>query len=622
MSLVTIIWSMIAAACLTLAALHLPVWWRNRGDRAALSFTITAVATAAIAFCELFMLKATTPAGYATAVRWIHVPIAVLMIGLAGFALHYLGAGRRWLAGAAIGLRLVSLPINFSVGQNLNWLEVRELREVSFLGELVRVAVGVNNPWMLVGQLSVLLLLVFFADASLSAWRRGRRAAAIVVGGILSLLTLSGGVMAVALFWGGVQAPYTLSLFCLGIVGVMAYALSTELLRARELAGTLRSREQEAELAAEAASFGTFSRDMARDVIEASPKWRELFGFAPAQPLCLADLVQKVHADDRAAFADSAAKAIREGGTQHAEFRVPLADGRIRWIVAIGRVEYDARRHPLRSRGVCIDITARKQADQEMLRLRQDIAHVGRVSVMGQLASALAHEINQPLGAILRNAEAAAIFMQDPSPDLHEITAILEDIRKDDQRAGAVIDRMRTLLRRQEVEMKAVDVSQMLDDVATMLRPDATSRHIALEIDLPPRPPALLGDRVQLQQVLLNLILNGMDAIGAESGRPRRVMVTARPLGTDALEFSVADTGSGVAAAQMERIFDPFFTTKTSGIGMGLSISRSIVEAHAGHLWVENNPAGGANFRFTVRIASAAAPGSPAPTDRGAAAAC
>jgi two-component system sensor kinase FixL len=602
MSLVTVVWSMIGAACLTLAAVHLPVWWRNREARATLAFGIASASTAAIAFGELVMLKAPTPEVYATAVRWIHVPIAVLMVALAGFAFHYLGAGRRWLAGAAIGLRLLSLVINFTVGQNLNWLEVHALRDLVFLGEVVRVPVGVSNPWMAIGQLGVLLLLIFFIDASVTAWRRRRRAAALVVGGILALLMLSGGLLAVALFWGKVQAPYVLSLFCLGIVAVMAYALSTDLLRASKLVGDLSVKEQEAALAAEAADFGTFSRDMTRDVIEASDKWRDLFGFAPGQPLVLDDLVQRIHVDDRAAFADSTAAAIRDRGTQHVEFRVQPGDGRIRWIAAIGRVEFDTRGRPVRSRGVCIDISARKQAEQETLRLRQDIAHVGRVSVMGQLASALAHEINQPLGAILRNAEAALLFMQDPSPDLNEINAILEDIRKDDQRAGAVIDRMRALLRRDEAEMKPIDVAQMLDDVAALLRPDAAARHIALAIDLPPDPPRLLGDRVQLQQVLLNLILNGMDALGAGTGGLRKIVVTARRLGTHALEFSVADTGSGIAAAQIERIFDPFFTTKTSGIGMGLSISRSIVEAHDGHLWAENNAEGGATFHFSVRI--------------------
>jgi PAS domain S-box-containing protein len=604
MSFVTVVWSMIAAACLTLAAVHFPVWWRHRGEQTTLTFALAAVSTAGIAFCELGMLKASTPQAYATAVRWAHVPIVVLMVALAGFAFHYLGAGRRWLAATAIGLRLVSLVINFTVGDNLNWLEVQGLRDISFLGDVVRVPVGVSNPWMAVGQLGTFLLMVFFADASITAWRQGRRTAAIVVGSILTSLMLLGGALAVVLFWGTVQAPYTLTLFCLGIVVVMAYALSTDLLRAKQLVIELSEKEQEAALAAEAANLGTFTRDIPRDVIEASDEWRELFGFAPDEPLSLGGLLQKIHVDDRAAFGESTARAIREKGEQHVEFRLPLPDGRIRWIAAIGRVEFDSRGRPLRSRGACIDITSRKQAEQETLRLRQDIAHVGRVSVMGQLASALAHEINQPLGAILRNAEAAALFMQDPSPDLAEISAILEDIRKDDQRAGAVIDRMRALLRRQDVEMKALDVPQMLDDVAALLRPDAAARHIALEIDVPPDLPQLKGDRVQLQQVLLNLILNGMDALGTTVGNGRKVAVTARREGRDLLAFSVADTGTGISAAQIDRVFDPFFTTKTSGIGMGLSISRSIIEAHGGRLWAENNAGCGATFRFTLPVAA------------------
>jgi len=602
MSQVTVIWSMIGAACLTLAAIHVPVWWRNRDALATLSFAIAAIATAAIAGFELLMLKAATPAAHAEAARWIHVPVALFLIALASFAWHYLEAGRRWLAATAIGLRLVSLGINFSVGESLNWLEVRELRDVAFLGDEVRVPIGVANPWMIVGQAAVFLLAIFFADAVVTAWRQGRRTFGIVVtGGILTLLTLGGGGMAVILYWGGVQAPSTLALYCLGMVVLMAYALSSDLLRARQLVLELGEREQEVALAAEAANLGTFSRDIARDVIDASDAWRKLFGFAPEDTVNMHAVMQRVHVDDRGPLAESLARSLRDATTQHVEYRVPMADGRVRWISAIGRVELDNRGRPLRSRGVCIDITARKLAEQEMLQLRQDIVHVGRVSVMGQLASALAHEINQPLSAILRNAEAAALFMQDPSPDLAEITAILEDIRKDDQRAGAVIDRMRALLRRREVEMKPLDVPQMLDDVATLLRPDAAARHIAIDIAVGSDLPPTQGDRVQLQQVLLNLILNAMDAIGGRERR--RIAVTVQRDAAGRLEASVADSGTGVDVDHVERVFEPFFTTKASGIGMGLSISRGIVEAHGGELRVANNAEGGATFRFILPVA-------------------
>ena len=238
-----------------------------------------------------------------------------------------------------------------------------------------------------------------------------------------------------------------------------------------------------------------------------------------------------------------------------------------------------------------------------MLRLRQDIAHVGRVSVMGQISAALAHEINQPLGAILRNAEAAALFMQHESPDLQEISAILEDIRKDDQRASAVIDRIRALLRHGEVAMTTLNVRSVLGDVATLLWPDAAARHVALELTVPGDIPAVRGDQVQVQQVLLNLILNGMDSLEGVSDRPRSVTVTARCEGPASVEISVTDSGRGIDARYVGRLFEPFFTTKAKGIGMGLSISRGIIEAHGGRLWAENQ-AVGATFRFTLPVAS------------------
>ena len=603
MSLVTVVWSMIAAACLTLALVHLPVWWRNPQARATLAFSVAAISTAGLALCELNMLKASTPAAYAMALRWSNVPVALLMVSLAAFAYHYLDARLRWLAITAIALRLVSLVLNFTVGDALNFLEITSLRSVSLMGEQVSTAIGVRNPWQAIGQLGVLLLMIFFIVAAVRTWRHGRRAVALIVGGSFTFFMLASVASAVAIYWRDTDAPSTVSLFALGVIGVMGYALSAELLRAKEMVVELSEREREAELVADAANLGTWTRDIARDSVVASKKLRELFGFSTKEPLTGEQLVERVHADDRAAFRDRLSQAARRRGEYQSEFRVLLPDGRLRWIAALGRVEFDAKGMPSRSLGACIDITARKEAEQEMLHLRQDIAHVGRVSVMGQISSALAHEINQPLGAILRNAEAAALFMKHESPDLQEISAILEDIRKDDQRASAVIDRIRALLRHEQVEMTALNVRSLLGDVATLLRPDAAARHVALEFGVPADLPPVRGDQVQIQQVLLNLILNGMDSLEGLNDRPRSVTITARRDGPATVEISVADSGRGIGADHFDRIFQPFFTTKAKGIGMGLSISRGLIEAHGGRLWAENTSIG-ATFRFTLPAVS------------------
>ena len=239
-------------------------------------------------------------------------------------------------------------------------------------------------------------------------------------------------------------------------------------------------------------------------------------------------------------------------------------------------------------------------AADEMRRLQDEIAHVGRVSMMGQLASALAHEINQPIGAILRNAEAAELFMQSKTPDLEEIRAILADIRADDQRAGDVIDRMRALLKRHVLDTQLLDLAELVGDVAKLAQPDAATRHVKLTVNLPADLPPVRGDRVHLQQVLLNLILNGIDALNRAGPGNRRVTVSARVDAARTVEIAVSDTGHGIAAEKLAHVFDPFFTTKPDGMGMGLPISRTIVESHGGRLWAENNNDTGATFRFTV----------------------
>ena len=307
-----------------------------------------------------------------------------------------------------------------------------------------------------------------------------------------------------------------LSLFLLEALLIGALLLQ---LRSRRVAeASVRENEQRMRLAVDTANFGIWIRDLARNEIWASEKWRELFGFAPSERLELERVVQRLHPDDREALQQTLPNAVAGGGSYETDFRLTLPDGTLRWISSHGQVEFDANSQPVRIRGASRDVTARKQAEQEMQLLRQQVAHVGRVTMMGQLASALAHEINQPLGAILRNAEAAEIFMQDASPDLDEIRAIVADIRKDDQRAGAVIDRMRGLLKRQPLDTRPLNVGELVGDVAALVRADAAARHVKLDLAVPGDLPPVRGDRVHLQQVLLNVILNGMDALNGTRG--------------------------------------------------------------------------------------------------------
>ena len=611
MSWVTVIWSMVASACLTLSVIYFLVWWSHRAAWANLFFAMAAASTAAFTLCELRQMRVGTPEELLSAMRWTHVALLGVLVSTTWFVMSYLGAGRRWLAWTVSGLRVFYLLVAFLVWGNVNYLEITSLRPVQFLGDSVTAFTGIRNPWMLFGYATMLLILIFVADASVTAWRRGERRKALMVGGSVEFFLLLGTVGAALIHWAQLSIPVLIAPLYLGLVVMMGSELSRDVLRASRLVHELQAseaglRESEARmgLAVDAADLGIWIRDLARNEIWASHKWRELFGYAPSEPLEFNAILRRLHPDDREGLRQAHAMAVAggNGGQYETDYRLMLPDGATRWISSRGRTEFGATGQPVLIRGTARDITMRKQAEQEAQLLRQEIAHAGRVSMMGQLASGLAHEINQPLASILRNAEAAELFLQDRSPDLDEIRAILSDIRSDDERAGQVIDRMRGLLKRETLDTERLGVGALIGDVAALVRVDAVARQVKLDVDVPADLPYVRGDRVQIQQVLLNLILNGMDALQETRLENRRLEVTARLDGAHLVEITVSDAGHGIPADKLGQIFDPFFTTKPNGMGIGLAISRTIVEAHRGRLWAENRN-GGAAFRFTLPIA-------------------
>ncbi len=601
MSSVTVVWSMIASACLTLAAMHLLVWFRRRTAWAHLFFSLSAAGTAAYAGCELSMMRAETPAAFGLAFRWAHVPGWVTVVSLVAFARLYLRAGRSWLAWTVCGVRTLSLLLNFGPAPNLNYREISALRHVPFLGDTVSVPVGEPNPWMLVGLLSLLLLAVFAADAAVGAWRRGERRQALAVGGSIVFFAVAIPVQAVLVVWGIVKAPFAVTLFYLGLVAVMGYQLSNDVLRADRLSNDLSEREQQMTLVVDAANLGLWIWTTPEDTVWANEKLNPPIAAAPGARSSLDAFLRRVHPEDRDSARQALQHAIDEKSDYSAEYRVVLPDGSHRWMAASGRVERTARDGAVRLLGLCMDITARKQDEVEMLRLRDDLAHVGRMSTMAQLASSLAHELNQPLGAILRNAEAAELMLESSPPDLEEVRAILADICKDDHRAGEVIDRMRALLKRRGLVRVPLQIAELVDEVLVLVQADATNRKVRLRIEVPKTLPPVRGDRVHLQQVLLNLVLNGMDAMAEVPAEARRLTVRARQAEAGAIEVAIADTGPGVAAAKLARLFEPFFTTKAEGMGLGLPISATIIGAHGGRIWADSGPAG-ATFYFTVPV--------------------
>jgi PAS domain S-box-containing protein len=395
------------------------------------------------------------------------------------------------------------------------------------------------------------------------------------------------------------RQPTAWKLFRWYVIGALAlFALGATLISMLILNLAKRRRaEERLSLATGAADVGLWMRDVSHDEIWASPNWRRLFGFPMDAKLCYETVIERMHPEDRAAVVRALKHAIDHRTDYTAEYRVALPDGSERWIASRGRLYSEVNSQTQRLGGTSIDITERKLAEAEVLRQREQLAHASRVSIMGELASSIAHELNQPLGAILSNAEAAELLLDQEQPANGNLREILSDIRKDEERASEVIRRMRTLLRRHELERQPLEINLLVEEVLRLVHADGALRRIEITSKLSPRLPSLHGDRVHLQQVFLNLIMNAMDAVAQQPPERRRVMISTSLTTDDAVEVSVTDWGTGIQPHDMSRLFDPFFTTKETGIGMGLAIADKIVTAHYGHIRVENGPAGGATFR-------------------------
>jgi PAS domain S-box-containing protein len=845
---------MIASVSFTLATIYLLIWFRERRSWAYLCFFVLAAGVIGLATGEMAAMYAKSPAEYGAAVRWSHFAYGFVAAGSLGFVHFYFGTGKRWLLGAALGLRLLAVVVNFSTGLNLHIRAIQSLQQVNFLGEPVSMlGVWTLNPWVRLGQFAALVQFVYVVDASLRLWRTGSRESrrrAVIVGGTLAFFILFSSAQAGLVAAGVLRMPIVVSFPFVAVLLAMSYELSRDALRAAQLGRELRESEQQMAMATEAANLGVWVRDLVRNEILANAKWRALFGFTPAERLDLEKFLQRLQPDDHESFRQAVAKAASGDGRYEAEFRVVLPDGRMRWINSRGRVEFDSggkpvrvrgisvditdrkrteeanrnaqelmaavfnsvpgllylytedgqivqwnKQHeemtgftseellnrragdwydeedritfdrairtifsegyaeaemklihkngekvpyfltgskviingkphlvgiaidisarkkaeellreseermtlaaeaanlgvwvrdltrntiwasdqwralfgfspaerldlemllqrihpddrdairlamarandgdgqyevefrvvlpdgrmrwvvsrgqvefngggkPVRVRGVSMDITTRKQAEADVSQQRAELAHLTRVTMLGELSGSMAHELNQPLTAILSNAQAAIRFLAHDNIDLNEVRDILKDIVEQDNRAGEVIRRLRLLLKKGEVRQQPLDLNDVVQEVLKLIRSDLVNHSVVAHTELATDLPPVKGDRVQLQQVLLNLVMNACDAMNGNSPADRQLVVRTELCADKNVRVSVADCGVGLAPDKLEQVFMPFYTTKPHGLGLGLSVCRTIITAHGGNLWAANGEACGAVFYFTI----------------------
>ena len=839
-----------------MAFLQFIVWWKDRAAPANLVFALGAVAVAVFAGLELGLMRAETPAQFDTVVRWIHVPGWVLIVSIVAFVRLYLNAGRRWLAWTVVAVRTLALILNFALSPNINYRKITALRHVPFLGESVSVPVGAPNPWMLVAQFSLLLLVVFVVDATITVWRRGNRRQALVVGGSIVLLVVLASGQAVAMTWGILAMPLTVSLFYLVLVAAMAYELSYDLIRAAQLNRQLqasevtlreseqrfrivadaapvliwmsgvdklctffnkpwleftgRSLEQEmgngwvegvhrddlqkclktyteafdarrpfvmqyrlrrndgeyrwisddgvprydanrtfagyigscvdvtdllrqqralhkfeerVALAAEAAQLGVWEFDATTDRMWVSDKVRQLFQFPAEGEIRYVDFQKRVHPDDRAGRDRVMRRAIQTHGSYETEYRIVLPDGTIRWIGGRARCVDDGKGTLSRLLGVSMDITERKQAEQlfhlateaspsgtvlvdhqgrivlvnahaeqlfgwprdeligkeiEVLvperlahahpgdrsrffalpevramgagralfasrkdgsefpveiglnpiqtphglvvlanvvdisarlaaeevarQSREQVELLSRVSLLGEMTASLAHELNQPLAAIVNNATAAMQYLEHGRLNPEQLREILNDVVGDGRRACDIMQNVRSAIKKGSAIRGQINLNDVVKAIAHMVQPDAAAQSCKIELHLTQDLPAVEGDPTQIQQVLINLVLNALDAMRDAPPSRRVVDIATDSNGDGTIDVAVRDYGSGISETTRERLFEQFFTTKDDGLGMGLAIVRSIIEAHGGTVAAENANGGGARFHFRLPI--------------------
>jgi PAS domain S-box-containing protein len=394
-------------------------------------------------------------------------------------------------------------------------------------------------------------------------------------------------------------APRVFTPARLSVLNLLSSQAAISLDNAR-LYTALRSSEERWRNLFENAPVGIALTGLNRDFVATNPAFQQMTGYSEAelQGLSPADIT---HEEDRAETkAVIAAWLAGDDSRQHVEKRYRRKDGGVVWVDVSGFwVTPVAGSAPLRA-AVVVDITDRKRAEDDLREVQAELAHVARVTTMGEMAASIAHEVNQPLSGVVVNGNACLRWMAGDPPNMTEVRDAVQRIIRDGKRASEVIARIRNLSKKSSAEKELLDLNETIAEVVAFVQGELRRTRVALRTDLARDLPRVLGDRVQLQQVVLNLVLNGLEAMSAVADRPRELVIETKREDAAHACVAVRDVGVGLDPASIHRLFDAFYTTKGGGMGMGLSISRSIIENHGGRLWAIPNQGPGATFLFTV----------------------
>ncbi|MFZ0054667.1 MAG: MASE1 domain-containing protein [Pseudolabrys sp.] len=459
-------------------------------------------------------------------------------------------------------------------------------------------------PTIATGYLPALLYLPLpiIVWAAVRFGAKGASGAVMVVSLVLIWRTLNGAGLFDA---GNPEANvFAIQLFLIGLsTPVLLLGAAIEETRHAEI--VTREREERTSFAAASSSVGLWQYDIATGAFWATDYCRPLFGLPPDAPLSLDRLLGRIHPNDFKVASAAFKSAIMRATPLETEFRVQGIDDGIHWISARAQPVFGEGGEPTAMTGAFGDITSRRMAEADADMHRQEITNLMRVSMLGELSGGLAHELTQPLTAILANAQAGKILLSGGKKNLEEIGNIFDDIITEDGRAGEVIHRLRGLLKKGEIKYEAIDMNELIGSTLRLLHSELIDRRIAVSDDKLVDLPLTKGDPIQLQQILLNLFMNAMDAMDGVAPARRVILVSTAMTNEGGVEVRISDCGTGLPPAQEQNVFQPFFTTKKRGLGLGLPICASIMKLHGGSLSLQNNVSEGATAIFRLPAAGA-----------------
>lgn len=585
-----------------LALMHVLLWLKDRPRRVYLLSALMAISASASALIELGLMRTDTLHTYRTLIKLENLAVFLLLVPLVWFVYAHFGTARRWLAWAITTTWGVSIIVNFLSPDSLVFSELVALEQLpTFWGEQYNTAIGSINPWVNLANAASLLIVVYVIDASIGAWQRGLRQRATVTGGSIVFFMVSAGIHTPLVDAGIVPTPYMISFWFLAIVLALSYELVSNAVQVAHYAREIQASEKRWRTLMEHVELAVIGIDNQGRINYVNPFVEKLSGYSSGNLLGhpVASLVIE---SDSGELARRLAQVARTSAWPKGRWQLLCASDERRQLACsmVGLRNADGTAAGLITIGE--DITDRLQAQRALQRTQRELEHLTRVSLLGELAAGLAHELNQPLTAILSNAQAARRFLASGSTDLVELREILDDIIRDDKRAGEVIHRLRALLRKGgAIERARFSFADAVQEVLELLHAELVAQQVTLKVDLAPSLPDVEAGRVEIQQVVINLLLNAMHALSTIPAGKREIAIHASPSDT-VLAVTVEDNGPGLERSASARLFETFYTTKREGLGMGLVICRRIVEAHGGRIWVEHTTHGGARLTFTLPL--------------------